>query len=91
MLSRMEGVLHTYPVRADERWMTVGPAEGNPPQLAQACLCRSPSARLASAVHRRGARAGGRGRRCGAAKDDIYVDVGDLSLTDKWGTTPSAT
>jgi len=22
-------------------------------------------------------------------KDDIYVDVGDLSLADKWGTTPS--
>ena len=21
-------------------------------------------------------------------KDDVYVDVGDLSLTDKWGTTP---
>ena len=22
-------------------------------------------------------------------KDDIYVDAGDLSLADKWGTTPS--
>jgi hypothetical protein len=76
--------------RADEKWTTIDPiAECRRALHSEAFAVRHPLAghplfsidALAAVAEKAAKRKGG----------DLYVDVGDLSLTDKWGSTPSPT
>ena len=78
------------PPRADEKWTTIDPiAECRRALHKEAFAVRHPLAghplfsidALAAVAEKAAKRKGG----------DLYVDVGDLSLTDKWGSTPSPT